>query len=363
MRQLVPLLLLLTMSSAATAQEGRWMLVQTIGQVSVEEPGVTRVAVKPNARLADGATITTGTDGSAILTDGRSSITVKPNSRVNLPEATNDGATTTIRQDLGSAVFKVQKKPTAHFEVQTPYLAAVVKGTTFEVTVDALGASVIVEEGLVDVGAAMSGERTLVPGGQRVRVLRSGRTEREAPSSNDHHDGPVATGPQEISAEITPEESHQGSKERVEASLDQEPGAVGRFDALDNEHAEADETAKPDLVIGNNNGGDQKPNTNIETRDPPRQHSVRLDNDRRQDDADVIDDDTGNTGGGNTGGGNTGGGNNGGGNTGGGNTGGGNNSANLDRDFRARNWSSISKNLKKQYESYGNNGNRPNNDD
>src|SRR3546814_7909473 len=49
-----------------------------------------------------------------------------------------------------------------HFGVQTPYLAAVVKGTTFSVTVDGTGASVQVVEGAVEVSTLDGGARDLI---------------------------------------------------------------------------------------------------------------------------------------------------------------------------------------------------------
>lgn len=217
MRSFLIALASLAAASFSVAQDGRWTLVQSIGEVTVEEPGLVKIAVKPNARLNEGATVTTGANGRAVLTDGRSSITVSASSRIELPAA-DDENVTSIRQDFGKAVFKVQKKPTAHFEVQTPYLAAVVKGTTFEVTVDAMGASVDVEEGLVDVGANMSGERALVPGGQRIRVLRSGRFDGGRPAGIGQDRQSMAA-LNVINVEIAPEADTGPGQEREFAAL------------------------------------------------------------------------------------------------------------------------------------------------
>ncbi len=65
-------------------------------------------------------------------------ITVEPNGRMRIPESGDDG----VRQDfqaIGSLLFKVEKRTTQHFEVETPYLTAVVKGTTFTVSADVEG--------------------------------------------------------------------------------------------------------------------------------------------------------------------------------------------------------------------------------
>src|SRR6185437_3817270 len=60
-----------------------------------------------------------------------------------------------------------------HFEVDTKFLAAVVKGTHFIVTADALGASVTVDRGAVAVESLASRRSTTVTLGQTASVARS----------------------------------------------------------------------------------------------------------------------------------------------------------------------------------------------
>ena len=55
----------------------------------------------------------------------------------------------TIVQQAGSILLDVEKRNVKHFEVETPYLAAVVKGTKFTVTSGDEGASVKVTRGSV----------------------------------------------------------------------------------------------------------------------------------------------------------------------------------------------------------------------
>ena len=62
---------------------------------------------------------------------------ISPNSVVGLPTENKDGLSTTIVQQAGSILLEVEKRNVKHFEVETPYLAAVVKGTQFRVTVNA----------------------------------------------------------------------------------------------------------------------------------------------------------------------------------------------------------------------------------
>ncbi|MPY74674.1 MAG: hypothetical protein GEU87_10465 [Alphaproteobacteria bacterium] len=73
---------------------------------------------------------------------------------------------TSVFQKIGTLMFKVHKRPDKHFEVNTPYLVAVVKGTTFTVSVDGNGSAVHVTEGLVEVGAFSGPEKLMLHPGQ-----------------------------------------------------------------------------------------------------------------------------------------------------------------------------------------------------
>ena len=67
---------------------------------------------------------------------GAETILVSPNSAIGIPKDAKDGMATTIIQQSGSILLEVEKRNVKHFEVETPYLAAVVKGTQFRVTVE-----------------------------------------------------------------------------------------------------------------------------------------------------------------------------------------------------------------------------------
>src|SRR5690606_611688 len=99
---------------------------------------------------------------------------IAPNSRMSLPSDGGDGLGVRILQQLGTLLFKVERQETPYFEVETPFLAAIVKGTTFTVRVDALGAAVHVVEGAVQVEAHGSNSSALVRPGQTARVAGDG---------------------------------------------------------------------------------------------------------------------------------------------------------------------------------------------
>jgi hypothetical protein len=82
---------------------------------------------------------------------------------------------TTILQQAGSILLEVEKRNVKHFEVETPYLAAVVKGTQFSVTVNAQNTTVDVKRGQVEVSDFKSGQIALVLPGQSATSFEHGK--------------------------------------------------------------------------------------------------------------------------------------------------------------------------------------------
>ena len=121
-------------SAAAYAGTPGWSVSESNGPVFVSKPGLSKTsAVARGAALSSGDIVSTGKGGRAVLVRGGEYLTVAANTTVQLTEP-KAGAFTQIVQTFGNVVFKIQKKTTPHFQVNTPYLAAVVKGTTFSVT-------------------------------------------------------------------------------------------------------------------------------------------------------------------------------------------------------------------------------------
>src|SRR6185503_10903504 len=77
---------------------------------------------------------------------------------------------TTITQQAGVILLDVEKRNVPHFEVETPYLAAVVKGTQFRVSVEKGTSRVAVLRGQVQVADFKSGQNVLVMPGQVART-------------------------------------------------------------------------------------------------------------------------------------------------------------------------------------------------
>jgi hypothetical protein len=75
---------------------------------------------------------------------------------------------TTVVQDFGKVTIRAEVENVEHFSVQTPYLAAVVKGTRFSVTTNETASTVKVTRGQVAVEETSSSNSVLISAGQSV---------------------------------------------------------------------------------------------------------------------------------------------------------------------------------------------------
>ncbi|MDR3465179.1 MAG: FecR family protein [Xanthobacteraceae bacterium] len=174
-------LFLAAAGGAAAADGGSWSVSKATGSVWIVADGAEPASLGPASELKPGDAIRTGANGRVLLTRGEESILIAPNSAVTIPSAPDKGLQTTILQQAGSILLEVEKKNVQHFEVATPTLAAVVKGTRFRVTVGPAGTSVAVLRGQVEVADFRSGEIAQVHPGQ-------------AATSRDDHGGLTLSG-------------------------------------------------------------------------------------------------------------------------------------------------------------------------
>ena len=208
-------------STSAFAQNGPWVVSELQGQV-VKINSAGAEAAERGMRVAPGETVRTGGSGNAVLVRGREFVTVRRNTQIRIPAETGERSVIQIVQDWGSALFNIGKQPNPHFGVKTEYLAAVVKGTTFTVTVAPDGASMQVLEGAVEVSTDDGGARDLVlPGavamvaaGDRFRLVVEG-TQRKVIDSPAR---PNSTAPSAPSATNQPEGAKTGSASPATAS-------------------------------------------------------------------------------------------------------------------------------------------------
>src|SRR3954467_5664394 len=162
-------------TSAFAADDGAWTVSKSSGEVWLTIRGAQPASLKQEELLKPGDTIRTGRTGRVLLKRGEESMMVSANSVIGVPSEKKEGRATTIQQQAGSILLEVEKRNVKHFEVETPYLAAVVKGTQFRVSVNATGTSVEVIKGPVEVADFKSGQIAQVMPGQHATVFAQGR--------------------------------------------------------------------------------------------------------------------------------------------------------------------------------------------
>jgi len=166
---------ILATAPALAADGDDWIVGKSSGEVWLTGTGVQQASLKQDDFLRPGDTVRTGRTGRVLLKRGEETILISPNSVVGVPAQKKEGLSTTIVQQAGSILLEVEKRNVQHFEVETPYLAAVVKGTQFRVTINAGKTSVDVIRGQVQVADFKTGQIAQVMAGQHATAFANGK--------------------------------------------------------------------------------------------------------------------------------------------------------------------------------------------
>jgi hypothetical protein len=166
------ILVLLLGISPAWADD--WLVTKLTGQAWIAMPDTPAIKAAAGTIVPDRATFSTERNARARLERGAESIAVGPNTVLS-PRESSFWGTTTILQQSGRIELEVEKRNVQHFSVETPLMAAVVKGTRFVVTVSARAVDVKVSRGLVEVKDLLSGEVANIAPGQSAAVSSAGR--------------------------------------------------------------------------------------------------------------------------------------------------------------------------------------------
>ncbi|WP_245445255.1 FecR domain-containing protein [Rhizobium anhuiense] len=128
------------------------------------------VAVRAGDIIPNTAWIATGPRGRVQLVRGVESISFQPNTVAGIFTSSFGERKTEVVEQAGVLDLEIEKRSKPHTTVQTPFLAAVVKGTNFRVSVSKSAAEVTVNRGLVQVTSFASGQRANVGPGQGASV-------------------------------------------------------------------------------------------------------------------------------------------------------------------------------------------------
>lgn len=159
-------------SAELQAAEGSpaWTVEKSSGDVWVSTGDAQPVSLRDQSTVKPGDTIRTGQNGMLLLKRGEESMLLSANAVVEIPASNRDGMSTTIFERSGSVLLEVEKQKVNHFEVVTPYLAAVVKGTRFRVSAEGGSSSVEVLRGQVQVSDFPTGDKVLLLPGQTAET-------------------------------------------------------------------------------------------------------------------------------------------------------------------------------------------------
>jgi hypothetical protein len=185
-------LMLTCAPGVAHAQSASWIVSEASGKVTLRDGSKAEPAARGSV-VGAGDIVETAAGARAVIVRGKDFVTVAPNSRIRIPEAAEAKTSLfDVIEEWGNALFQIEKKPVPHFSVQTPYLAAVVKGTTFSIIVSDEGASLQVTDGAVDTSTLDGGAHDLIrPGivavvsaGDRYRLNVQGQDAKVIDSPN-----------------------------------------------------------------------------------------------------------------------------------------------------------------------------------
>ncbi|MBB5277398.1 hypothetical protein HNR26_003478 [Rhizobium rosettiformans] len=170
-------LLMACMSGTVSATTETWVAARATSQVAYTTDKETWIPLRKGMEVPNKAWISTGPRGRLQLVRGTESIAFQPNTLAAVITRGSDiNRKTEVVQQVGEISLEIEKRQQPHTTVQTPFLAAVVKGTKFTVEVTETDAAVAVDRGLVEVTSFGSGERSDLGAGQGARVDTSGMT-------------------------------------------------------------------------------------------------------------------------------------------------------------------------------------------
>ncbi|MEO6013508.1 MAG: FecR family protein [Devosia sp.] len=159
------LALIITFPAAADDWGVKRLRGQVLQLVDGDWQPLKRGAVVPDTRV-----IRTLKNGFVTFERGEETIELASNTQIQIFDKAGSKPFTTVKQYFGTVAVEAEVKNVQHFAVQTPYLAAVVKGTRFTVTSQDGGASVTVQRGHVEVEDRADGDHVIVAARQSVSL-------------------------------------------------------------------------------------------------------------------------------------------------------------------------------------------------
>lgn len=157
-------------TQAQAGNSDPWTVAEVEGAAMVAHDGGAWQALRKGDVLKPGSKVKTGKEGRVLLKRPGDSLAVSSNSKFGIPGGGEARPFGRIVQSLGTLLFKVKTRPQDPFRVKTPYLAAVIKGTTFTVSVNSSTTALHVTKGAVQVNSILTGQSVLVRPGETAII-------------------------------------------------------------------------------------------------------------------------------------------------------------------------------------------------
>jgi len=157
-------------SATGSVLAAEWTVARVTQPAKYTMDGKSWGTVENGMTVPNTAWINTGPGGRVLLKRDDAVLMVHPYTLVTAFATDSTGRFTEVRQPFGKIAIDVKKRGYDHMKVNTPFMAAVVKGTQFKVSVDRRASSLSVQRGRVEVTDRVTGERASVGAGGRAEV-------------------------------------------------------------------------------------------------------------------------------------------------------------------------------------------------
>jgi hypothetical protein len=147
-----------------------WRVDGVSGDAAVRRGSLPAAQLAVGQVISIGSEVQTGPGAIVFLSRNGDRLVIQPNSRMRIAEPEPGGVFDHFMQSLGNVFYDVEPRRNRSFGVSAPYVAAVVKGTKFLVTVEAEKNSVRVDEGRVLVTSEDGASSVLVDAGHLATV-------------------------------------------------------------------------------------------------------------------------------------------------------------------------------------------------
>ena len=166
--RITPLALAAWAGLVGTVMADDWMVDRLRGEVEVQVGGIWQPLQRGDI-VSDESRIRSLDGSRVVFTRGAEAIELSGATEIRIFDRVGQRMTT-VMQAYGTVTVEAERLQVQHFSIQTPYLAAIVKGTRFTVHSNDGQSSVDVERGLVQVQDYVHGVATDITPGQSAVV-------------------------------------------------------------------------------------------------------------------------------------------------------------------------------------------------